>query len=136
MCIRDRYTFVENLLKSVEKRINRENICNSSRQKQHLISELIKSWGQVICLSLIHICESQDAEKDVDSDTIRRVKIIFTPGYKFKEMLSKVSVQKAVASDDAVSYTHLIVTHSFPADLPYGAMVYSFTPAGMINVSA
>ena len=45
-------------------------------------------------------CESQDAEKDVDSDTIRRVKIIFTPGYKFKEMLSKVSVQKAVASDD------------------------------------
>ena len=42
-------------------------------------------------------CESQDAEKDVDSDTIRRVKIIFTPGYKFKEMLSKVSVQKAVA---------------------------------------
>jgi predicted histone-like DNA-binding protein len=45
-------------------------------------------------------CESQDTEKDVDSDTIRRVKIIFTPGYKFKEMLSKVSVQKAVASDD------------------------------------
>lgn len=45
-------------------------------------------------------CESQDTEKEVDSDTIRRVKIIFTPGYKFKEMLSKVSVQKAVASDD------------------------------------
>ena len=43
---------------------------------------------------------SQDTEKEVDSDTIRRVKIIFTPGYKFKEMLSKVSVQKAVASDD------------------------------------
>ena len=32
----EQYTFVENLLKSVEKRINRENICNSSRQKQHL----------------------------------------------------------------------------------------------------
>ena len=28
------------------------------------------------------------------------MKLIFTPGYKFKEMLSKVSVQKAVASDD------------------------------------
>lgn len=48
-------------------------------------------------------CESQDTEKEVDSDTIRRVKIIFTPGYKFKEMLSKVSVQKAVASDDGSS---------------------------------
>ena len=36
----EQYTFVENLLKSVEKRINRENICNSSRQKQHLISGL------------------------------------------------------------------------------------------------
>ena len=35
-------------------------------------------------------CESQDTEKEVDSDTIRRV----------KEMLSKVSVQKAVPSDD------------------------------------
>ena len=44
----EQYTFVENLLKSVEKRINRESVCNSSRQKQHLISELIKSWGQVI----------------------------------------------------------------------------------------
>ena len=48
-------------------------------------------------------CESQDAEKDVDSDTIRRVKIIFTPGYKFKEMLSKVVFQKKrVASDEWV----------------------------------
>ena len=39
-------------------------------------------------------CESQENEKDVDSDTIRRLKIIFTPGYKFRDMLSKVSVQK------------------------------------------
>ena len=52
----EQYTFVENLLKSVEKRINRENICNSSRQKQHLTSELIKSWGQVICRNYNQWC--------------------------------------------------------------------------------
>ena len=48
-------------------------------------------------------CESQETEKDVDSDTIRRVKIIFTPGYKFKDMLSKVSVLKMVVSDDGAN---------------------------------
>ena len=45
-------------------------------------------------------CESQDTEQEVDSDTIRRVKIIFTPGYKFRDMLSKVSVQKMVVASD------------------------------------
>ena len=45
-------------------------------------------------------CDSQDTAKDVDSDTIRRVKIIFTPGYKFKEMLHKVSVQKMIVAAD------------------------------------
>ena len=45
-------------------------------------------------------CDSQDTAKDVDSDTIRRVKIIFTPGYKFKEMLNKVSVQKMIVAAD------------------------------------
>ena len=29
-------------------------------------------------------CKSQNEEKDVDADTVRRVKIVFTPGYKFK----------------------------------------------------
>mgnify|MGYP000003553738 FL=1 len=29
-------------------------------------------------------CKSQKEEKDVDADTVRRVKIVFTPGYKFK----------------------------------------------------
>ena len=48
-------------------------------------------------------CESQETEKDVDSDTIRRVKIIFTPGYKFKDMLSKVSVLKMVVSDEGAN---------------------------------
>ena len=38
--------------------------------------------------------ESQETEKEVDADTIRRVKIVFTPGYKFKDMLSKASIQK------------------------------------------
>ena len=58
----EQYTFVENLLRSVEKRINRENICNSSRQKQHLISELIKSWGQVICYELLNIYFSNEPQ--------------------------------------------------------------------------
>ena len=31
--------------------------------------------------------ESQETEAAVDSDTIRRVKIVFTPGYKFKDMM-------------------------------------------------
>lgn len=39
-------------------------------------------------------CKSQDAAEDVDADTIQRVKIVFTPGYKFKEMLEKVSIKK------------------------------------------
>lgn len=43
-------------------------------------------------------CESQDTEEEVDSNTIRRVKIVFTPGYKFKEMLSKVSLRKTTES--------------------------------------
>lgn len=39
-------------------------------------------------------CKSQDAAEKVDADTIQRVKIVFTPGYKFKEMLEKVSIKK------------------------------------------
>lgn len=35
--------------------------------------------------------KSQDKEEDVDSDTISRVKIVFTPGNKFQQMLSGVS---------------------------------------------
>ena len=35
-------------------------------------------------------CKSQKEEKDVDADTVRRVKIVFTPGYKFKDMLDNV----------------------------------------------
>ena len=64
----EQYTFVENLLKSVEKRINRENICNSSRQKQHLISELIKSWGQVICYELLNIYFSNEPQTPLPQD--------------------------------------------------------------------
>ena len=45
-------------------------------------------------------CKSQDTAEAVDADTVRRVKIIFTPGYKLKEMLSKVSIQKLEKSTD------------------------------------
>lgn len=45
-------------------------------------------------------CKSQDSEKAVDASTIRRVKIIFTPGYKFKDMLSRASIKKQDLSDD------------------------------------
>ena len=64
----EQYTFVENLLKSVEKRINRESVCNSSRQKQHLISELIKSWGQVICYELLNIYFSNEPQTPLPQD--------------------------------------------------------------------
>lgn len=37
--------------------------------------------------------KSQDKEEDVDSDTISRVKIIFTPGNKFQQMLNGVSIE-------------------------------------------
>lgn len=39
-------------------------------------------------------CKSQKEEKDVDADTVRRVKIVFTPGYKFKDMLDNVSIYR------------------------------------------
>ena len=39
-------------------------------------------------------CKSHKKEKDVDADTVRRVKIVFTPGYKFKDMLDNVSIYK------------------------------------------
>lgn len=51
----EQYTFIEKLLKAVEQRISRESSGNNSGQKQHLISELIKSWGQVICYELLNI---------------------------------------------------------------------------------
>ena len=38
----------------------------------------------------------------MDSDTIRRVKIVFTPGYKFKDMLKKASIQKLVTGSEIV----------------------------------
>ena len=37
-----------------------------------------------------------------DFDTIRRVKIVFTPGYKFKDMLKKASIQKLVTGSEIV----------------------------------
>lgn len=37
--------------------------------------------------------KGQDKEEDVDSRTISRVKIIFTPGVKFQEMLSNISIE-------------------------------------------
>ena len=37
--------------------------------------------------------KSQDKEEDVDADTVSRVKIIFTPGIKFRQMLEEVSIE-------------------------------------------
>lgn len=48
-------------------------------------------------------CKSQDTAEAVDADTVQRVKIVFTPGYKFKNMLDKVSVTKVVAGSNTVS---------------------------------
>ena len=64
----EQYIFVIDLFNSVEKRINRENICCGSRQKQYLISELIKSWGQVICYELLNIYFSNKPQTPLPQD--------------------------------------------------------------------
>lgn len=47
--------------------------------------------------------KSQDAAKDVDAGTIHRRRIIFSPGYKFRDMLKKVSIEKlTIAPTDPV----------------------------------
>lgn len=46
-------------------------------------------------------CKSQDTAEAVDASTIQRVKIIFTPGYKFKEMLKNISIQKLEEDADS-----------------------------------
>lgn len=43
-------------------------------------------------------CKSQSTADEVDADTIQRVKIVFTPGYKFKDMLNRVSIQKTTGT--------------------------------------
>ncbi len=44
--------------------------------------------------------KSQNTAEEVDADTIQRAKIIFTPGYKFKDMLGKVNFKKGESSVD------------------------------------
>jgi predicted histone-like DNA-binding protein len=39
-------------------------------------------------------CKSQDKEEDVNTKCIQRVKIIFTPGGEFREMLGKASLER------------------------------------------
>ena len=39
----------------------------------------------------------------MDADTVRRVKIIFTPGYKFKDMLDNVSIYKTEGNGGSTS---------------------------------
>lgn len=46
--------------------------------------------------------KSQNTAEEVDADTIQRAKIVFTPGYKFKDMLDKVSLHKVQPSSDNV----------------------------------
>ena len=50
--------------------------------------------GDFGCFRPTISCKSQDTAETVDSSTIRRKKIIFTPGYKFRDMLEKVSISK------------------------------------------
>ena len=47
--------------------------------------------------------ETLKNRKDVDSDTIRRVKIIFTPGSLLKGMIKTVSIQKLELPDSEAS---------------------------------
>jgi hypothetical protein len=45
--------------------------------------------------------ESEDTMEAVSADSIRRLKIVFTPGCRFKEMLNSVSVQKLSLGGEA-----------------------------------
>lgn len=47
--------------------------------------------------------KSQTKADDVDASTVRRKKIIFTPGYKFRDMLHSASIEKLKLSSDNVS---------------------------------
>lgn len=48
-------------------------------------------------------CKSQDDVNDVDAGTVQRVKIVFTPGYKFKDMLDRVSIYRKEESSGNAS---------------------------------
>lgn len=50
--------------------------------------------GDFGCFRTTINCKSQDTAEAVDASTIRRRKIIFAPGYKFRDMLGKVNVAK------------------------------------------
>lgn len=41
-------------------------------------------------------CKSQEVEEDVNADTVRRRKIVFTPGAQLLDMIHTVSIQKFV----------------------------------------
>ena len=60
---------------------------------KHVIDALIDALNTNLNKGL-SVQLSQNEEKDVDADTVRRVKIVFTPGYKFKDMLDNVSIYK------------------------------------------
>lgn len=47
--------------------------------------------------------KSQDKAEDVTASTIRRRKIIFTPGFEFRDMLTRASVEKINWSGNATS---------------------------------
>lgn len=59
--------------------------------------------GDFGCFRPTISCKSQDTAETVDSKTIRRKKIIFTPGYKFRDMLEKTSISKLEFSPAALS---------------------------------
>lgn len=65
----EQYVFVERLLNAVEQRIRRESGGNVSCQKQHLTSELIKSWGQVICYELLNIYFTNEPQNPLPQNT-------------------------------------------------------------------
>lgn len=45
---------------------------------------------------------SQEAANNVDAGTVRRRKIVFTPGYKFRNMLKSVSIERLVLPSNDV----------------------------------
>lgn len=62
--------------------------------KLNLVNGLSVSLGDFGTFRSSFGCKSQDTEEEVSAETLRRRKIIFTPGEHLKEMVKNVSIQK------------------------------------------
>ena len=88
----EQYTFVENLLKSVEKRINRENICNSSRQVRKLIDLDYRIDTEFFKLTLV----GGQRERFLSRSELGEMQIICPPDADFSDENLQAWLRKVI----------------------------------------